>query len=69
MITLQGQITLDDAVLTLVKKKKAKKRRPRDETRPVAKGDGVEEVGRPPALIGHFFADCSSANILNIVRL
>ena len=33
---------------------------------------GVGAVGRPPptpALKGHFSAECTSANILNIVRL
>ena len=35
--------------------------------RPIVEGVGT--VGRPPALKGHFFADCSDANILNIVRL
>ena len=39
--------------------------------RPVAKGEGWERSNDspPPALTGHFSADCSSANILNIVRV
>jgi len=39
--------------------------------RRVPTGGGVGAVGRPPppVLKDHFSADCSSANILNIVRL